>query len=123
MTREISVSLHRQVLTVFEGGKKSYSVDCLCGDKDNPTPVGHFRIERKDRKHFSAKYHRQMDYAMFFHGGVAIHMSHIVGVSSYLKAMGVDSLGSHGCVRLAESDAKKLFDETALLTPVTVVHV
>ena len=110
MAKVIKVSLSRQVLTALDGEKQIYRFDCTTGDRKSLTPTGSFSIYRKDRRHFSAKYKAQMDFAMFFKGGVAIHMSHAVGVTSYLKLAGLDYFGSHGCVRLTEADAKVLFD-------------
>lgn len=66
-----------------------------------------------------------MNYAMFFTTtGEAIHQSNFVGPESYLKAWGPDFLtkylGSHGCVRLSESDAETLFDWAPYGTPVEI---
>src|SRR5271168_4223639 len=110
MAKLISVNLNRQTVIATDVGKQVYKFDCAAGDKEHPTPVREYSVYKKDRKHFSAKYKAQMDYALFFHGGYAIHMSHVVGLTSYLKMAGVNSLGSHGCVRLSEADAKSLFD-------------
>ena len=52
--------------------------------------------------------------------GEAIHQSHLVGPLSYLKYLGVSSIGSHGCVRLAEEDASALFGWAIVGTPVWV---
>ncbi len=58
---------------------------------------------------------------MFFTAdGKAIHQSNAVGLTSVLKDLGFNQLGSHGCVRLAEENARKLFDWAPMNTPVFV---
>jgi len=45
---------------------------------------------------------------MFFTtDGKAIHQSNAVALTSILKDFGLNSLGSHGCVRLSEDNANK----------------
>lgn len=121
MAKRIEVNLNRQVLLAFNGGTQVFVFDCVSGDDAHPTPPGHWRVLRKHRFYVSHTYHVRMDYAMFFTTtGEAIHQSHVVGPLSYLKYLGVDSIGSHGCVRLAEEDAAALFAWTPMGTPVWV---
>jgi len=121
MSKRIKVNLQRQVLFAYDGSQEVFKFDCATGDQDHPTDPGQFTIFKKDRKHFSQKYKAQMDYAMFFSAdGKAIHMSHVVGPISLLKYMGVNYFGSHGCVRLAEEDAKTLFAWTPMHTVVEI---
>lgn len=121
MAKTIKVSLGRQILVAYDGTKEMFKFDCATGDEDHPTDPGRFTIFKKDRKHFSQKYKAQMDYAMFFtRDGKAIHMSHLVGPISLLKSIGLNSFGSHGCVRLSESDAAALFGWAPLQTVVFV---
>lgn len=123
MTKKIKVLLNQQKLIAYNNGQEVFTFDCVSGDKDHPTDIGVFPIFQKDRKHFSHKYKVEMDFAMFFtHDGKAIHKSHLVGPISMLKYMGMDSFGSHGCVRLSGEDAEKLFDWTPLHTLVEVVN-
>ncbi len=121
MGKRISVNLDRQILQAFDNNKLVYEFDCVSGDQDHPTDKGRFQVFRKHRKYTSKTYKVPMDYAMFFtKDGKAIHMSHVVGLSSYLKFFGIESIGSHGCVRLSEEDAKKLFDWTPMHTSVEI---
>lgn len=124
MSKNIKVNLQRQILFAYDGNKEVFKFDCATGDKDHPTEIGRFKIFKKDQKHFSQKYKAQMDYAMFFTtDGKAIHMSHAVGPISLLKYLGADYFGSHGCVRLAEEDAKALFVWAPLGAVVEIVAV
>ena len=65
-----------------------------------------------------------MNYAMFFTAdGKAIHQYHgalPVSTVRFLKSKVSDYLGSHGCVRLAEDDAKALFEWAPIGTVVEV---
>ena len=96
--KAIVVNLKRQVLDAFSHLTRAHHFDCAAGDAQHPTPPGYYAIQpgRKHEKYRSRTYDAQMDYAMFFHQGYAIHMAHMVGVTSFLKWAGVDSLGSQG---------------------------
>jgi lipoprotein-anchoring transpeptidase ErfK/SrfK len=121
MPKRIEVNRDRQVLFAFDGATQVFVFDCVSGDDDHPTPTGHWAVNAKHAKYVSHKYHRRMDYAMFFtHTGEAIHEGFFVGPLSYLKSLGVSSIGSHGCVRLAHDDAVALFNWTPIGTPVWV---
>jgi lipoprotein-anchoring transpeptidase ErfK/SrfK len=121
MAKRIYVVLDRQVLQAFDGDEMVYEFDCCTGDSDHPTTTGAFRILHKHRFYHSRKYDAQMDYAMFFtRDGKAIHQGVAVGLTSLLRYLGADSVGSHGCVRLAEEDAATMFEWTPRGTPVIV---
>jgi lipoprotein-anchoring transpeptidase ErfK/SrfK len=121
-TKKIVVKLGAQLLHAMEHNDVVAEFDCVTGDEDHPTDVGRFQIFRKEKNCYSKKYSAQMDYAMFFtEDGKAIHMGRAVGLCSYLKYFGADSIGSHGCVRLDEDDAKWLFAWAPMHTPVIVV--
>ncbi len=123
LNKKIIVDLDNQLLYAYEGKTLIYKLDCASGDEDHPTPVGTFKIYSMDEKHFSHTYKVQMDHAMFFHKGYAIHQSHAVGAVSLLKYAGFNSFGSHGCVRLSESDAIKIFEWSLKGTPVVIKKV
>lgn len=120
MAKRIVVDLTRQVLLAYDGDKLVYQFDCATGDRENPTPPGRFQISRKHRFYTSHTYHVPMNYAMFFNQGIAIHQAYLVMTVSYLKFAGLDSFGSHGCVRLSEHHARILFDWTPINTSVEV---
>jgi hypothetical protein len=121
--RQIIVDLDDQNLYAYDGIKKIHEFHCASGDKKHPTAVkpSLHHIFRKHQKYRSRTYNAQMDYAMFFtNDGKAIHQSNAVSVTSFLKVVGIESLGSHGCVRLSEDDAKILFNWSPMNTPVFV---
>ncbi|MCB0654686.1 MAG: L,D-transpeptidase [Saprospiraceae bacterium] len=123
----IYVDLSHQILYAYEGNKLFRKYDCVTGDKSHKTTVGTHRIGRKHRIYRSRQYDAQMNFAMFFHRGEAIHESHLVGPMSYaritLRSIGlgdVDPFGSHGCVRLESSNARELFNWTPIRTKVVI---
>jgi len=123
MGKQIIIDMDDQNLHAYEGIKKIYSFNCATGDSEHPTatkPSLH-HIFRRHEKYRSRSYNAQMDFAMFFtYDGKAIHQSNAVTVTSYLKVLGIDALGSHGCVRLSEADARLLFHWTPMNTPVFI---
>jgi lipoprotein-anchoring transpeptidase ErfK/SrfK len=122
--KRIAVDLSSQTLKAYEGADVMFSFDCVTGSKDHPTDPGHFRILHKSPNHVSQAYGVPMHWAMFFTtDGKAIHQYHgmvPLSVVRTLKEHVTDYLGSHGCVRLVESDAKALFEWADYATAVHV---
>jgi lipoprotein-anchoring transpeptidase ErfK/SrfK len=122
--KRIVVNLNAQTLRAFDGAKEVFSFDCVTGSKDHPTDPGTYHVLRKDAKHFSQKYKVPMHYALFFsRDGKAIHQYHGLVPLTVVRAMKEyvsDYLGSHGCVRLVEEDARAMFEWAALGTKVHV---
>ena len=107
----------------FNGPKLIFEFYCASGDRVHPTATwpSLYKIFRKHEVYRSRTYNAQMDYAMFFTSdGKAIHQSNVVGLTSVLKDIGLNQLGSHGCVRLSEENAKKLFSWAPMGTPIFV---
>lgn len=100
---EARIDLSSQRMSVYVNGKRAYVWKVSTAKPGYRTPVGKFRPKRMKRKHFSNKYNNApMPNSIFFLGGYAIHGTNAVG-----------SLGrpvSHGCVRLAPGNARKLFN-------------
>lgn len=109
--KRIVVSLKEQYLEAYEDGRRIYRFPCMTGAEDHPTDPGVYKIFRKHEKYRSRAYDADMNYAMFFsQDGKAIHQYHgPFTLTRFMKGMS-DWFGSHGCVRLEESDARKLFD-------------
>lgn len=119
--KRIEVSLRDQYLEAYEGERRVYRFPCMTGASDHPTTPGTFKIGRRLREHRSRKYDADMDFALFFSDdGKAIHQYHGPFTTvRFMKGMS-DWFGSHGCVRLEESDARTLFDWAV---PGTSVHI
>jgi lipoprotein-anchoring transpeptidase ErfK/SrfK len=120
-TKKIIVNLDKQILIVCQTGETILEFGCVSGDEDHATPTGKFTVLRKVNPCFSNEYKVEMDHALFFtNRGHAIHQSHAVGPLSFLKAVGFDSIGSHGCVRLSEEDATWLFKWAEVGVPIHI---
>ena len=123
MAKSILVDLRTQTVVANDGTAIFHTCDCVSGDSDHPTPRGHFTIERKHHPYVSHTYRVPMNYALFFtNSGVALHQYHGPAPWWLLRAARAvtKAVGSHGCVRLEEEDARKLFDWATLGTVVEV---
>lgn len=123
MAQEIVVDLTEQSVTASDSGRLFHKCECVTGDDSHLTPKGRFKINRKQNPYTSHTYHVPMNYAMFFtNTGVALHQYHGPAPWWMLRAgrAMTNAVGSHGCVRLQEDDAKKLYGWAAIGTPVIV---
>lgn len=101
-TLHIDVDLTRQVMTVSAEGDVLHSWQVSSGRQGHLTPTGTFTPTWMARSWFSKQYdNAPMPHAIFFHKGVAIHGSWAT------RSLGRPA--SHGCVRLAPKNARKLF--------------
>ncbi len=98
-----SINLSTQRLTVTEYGNVKYSWPISSGRSGYRTPTGTYRPKWMSRMHYSKKYNNSpMPHSVFFHRGYAIHATY---ATSRLGAP-----ASHGCIRLAPSNARKFFN-------------
>ncbi|MDC7338402.1 L,D-transpeptidase family protein [Streptomyces lydicus] len=110
--RTVCADLNRQLLWVQQGGAVIFDpVTIRSGQPTMETRTGTYRIYRRSRNHTSNLYHTPMPFAQFFDRGEALH-----GVYEDIYA----GAGSHGCINLTWSDARRLWD---LLKKGDVVHV
>lgn len=100
VTLKAEVDLTNQTMVVFEHGVETYRWNISSGvSRRYPTPVGTFTPYRMHRMWHSRQwYGAPMPYAVFIHGGVAVHGTTYTG---YLGRP-----ASKGCIRLATSNAK-----------------
>ena len=98
----VTVDKSAQRLTVVVDGADRYQWPVSTGRWGYSTPNGSYRPQRLERKWFSRKYDMSpMPYSIFFNDGYAIHGSYEV------SRLGRPA--SHGCIRLAPSNAAVLF--------------
>ena len=121
--KTIKVYLANQILEAYDGSERVFRFECVTGDADHPTIPGKFIIDRQYKTYRSHQYKVQMNYAMFFSHGKAIHQYHGFLPLPLVRASKsvTDLVGSHGCVRLSEADARALFDWTPRFTEVHVL--
>ncbi len=69
------------------------------------TPVGEYEVGLKSRNHFSTLGEVYMPYSVQFYANFFIH-----GIPYHKNGVRVSSSYSGGCIRLADADAKKVYD-------------
>lgn len=111
----IKVYLDQQIVEAFEGSEMVFRFECVTGESAK-TDRGTFIIMEKFRIYRSQTYNVQMNYAMFFtadrKGFHQYHGPMPISLLRHAKRHITDYVGSKGCVRLREADAKALFEWT-----------
>ena len=98
----VVVDIPMQTMHVRVDGVTKYRWDVSTGRAGYATPAGRYQPISMHKRWYSRKYdNAPMPYAIFFHGGYAIH-----GTTD-LKRLG--RTASHGCVRLHPDNAATLF--------------
>jgi len=99
----VTVDKSQQRMSVAVDGMVRYDWPVSTGRAGYGTPSGVYRPQYLARRWFSRKYYNSpMPYAIFFHGGFAIHGSYEISR--------LGGPASHGCVRLHPSNAATLFE-------------
>ncbi|MBP0439692.1 L,D-transpeptidase [Tianweitania sediminis] len=97
------VDIGKQTMTVTQQGKLLYTWPVSTARPGFATPSGSWRPYRIHTMWKSRKYDdAPMPYAVFYHQGWAVH-----GTSAVHR---LGQPASHGCVRLATSNAKTFYD-------------
>ncbi len=97
-----SIDISTQRMQVTVNGEPTYTWRVSTGTRRYRTPTGTFHPYRMHRRWYSRKYHgAPMPYAIFFHGGYAVHGTGAIGR--------LGRPASHGCVRLHPANAARLF--------------
>ena len=101
-----TVSLSRQIVVVNAVDKaglaRTFMWKVSTGKGGYRTPTGSWKPTWLSRDHWSKKYDAPMPFAVFFHGGYAIHATDAVAR--------LGQPASHGCVRLAPDNAALFFE-------------
>ncbi len=102
---QIVVSLPRQKVTIYRGGKQIASARVSTGKNGHRTPPGVFSIIQKNRTHFSNIYdNAPMPFMQrITWSGLALHAGNVSR-----------PYASHGCIRMPYGFAKKLFRRTRM---------
>ncbi|MDP5339322.1 MAG: L,D-transpeptidase [Nodularia sp. (in: cyanobacteria)] len=113
--RRIEISLSQQRLRAWEGKKLVYSFRVSTGKRSTPTPTGSYRIASKHRvNRMRGRGYNIPDvpYAMYYHGGYAIHGAY------WHNNFGTPV--SHGCTNLPVPQARQLYNWASTGTLVVV---
>ncbi len=109
--RHVEVLLDRQLALLVTGGAVFRVLHVSTGGKGYETPIGSYRIFRKEERSWSVPFSVWLPWASYFVGGVAFHEYPDVPVVA----------ASHGCVRVPAGDAELLYEFAPLDTPVHVL--
>jgi len=108
--RRVEVLLDRQLALLIEDDRVRRAVHISSGAYGR-TPVGSFRVYRKETMSWSVPFSVWMPWASYFVGGIAFHQ--YSSVPAYPA--------SHGCIRVNRFDAPGLFAFAGYGTPVRVL--
>ncbi|MDB5592669.1 L,D-transpeptidase [Enterovirga sp.] len=96
------ISNSRQVMQVYVDNRLAFTWPVSTARRGYVTPPGRYRVQRMHQMWHSRTYNMApMPYSLFFHGGYAIHGTSAVGL--------LGRPASHGCIRLATGNARRLF--------------
>jgi hypothetical protein len=110
--------LSKMTLGVYAKGELVEEVPILTKGRDGSwweTPAGLYKVEGKEKNHFSSFGRVNMPWSMPFQGNFFIH-----GWPYYPDGTPVDSRYSGGCIRVSTEDAKKVYDLVKVGTPILV---
>jgi len=117
----LDVDISDQVMAVYQDAKIQNVYEVSTGQIGMPTPLGKFKITKKEINHWSTTYGLYMPFALKFLPGYYIHELPY-WPSGYRE--GTNHLGtrvSHGCIRLGIGPAKTVFDFAEIGTAL-VIH-
>lgn len=116
----IDANLSDMRLVVYQRGEVALQVPILAKGKAGSwweTPAGIYKIETKEKSHFSSFGHVYQPYSLDFQGNFFIH-----GWPYYENGTPVSSSYSGGCIRLSTDNAQKVFDLASIGMPVVVYN-
>ncbi|MBP9816524.1 MAG: L,D-transpeptidase family protein [Candidatus Pacebacteria bacterium] len=114
----VEADLSTMTLNVYKAGELALTVPIKTKGREGSwweTPAGLYSIQTKEDSHFSSFGRVYQPYSMAFQGNFFIH-----GWPYYPGGEPVASTYSGGCIRLADEDAKRVFDMVDVGTPVLV---
>jgi hypothetical protein len=117
----LEVDLRRLTVTLFRAGRRVFEAPAGVGRRSWPTPTGHFYIRNK-----------LTDFASPFYGPLAFGTSArsrvltdwpgggFIGIHGTSQPQLLPGRVSHGCIRLRNSDIRRLAELMPVGTPVTI---
>jgi len=114
----IEANLSDMKLKVYEKGVFVNEFAILSKGKEGSwweTPAGLYKVQGKEKEHFSSFGRVYQPWSMAFQGNFFIH-----GWPYYPGGRAVESTYSGGCIRLATEDAEKIYNLVEIGTPVLV---
>lgn len=110
LARRMEVTRWKGVLLLIQNNEVQRVVHVSTG-AGGRTPRGSFGIYRKERMSWSRPFSVWLPWASYFTGGYAFHQyPHVPGYPA-----------SHGCIRVASPEARRVYEFASFGTPVSVV--
>ena len=106
--KEIIANLDEMKVHLVNNGKILDSFDIVSVGKPGSfyeTPTGEYKIENKEKSHFSNLGKVHMPFSMQFFGNFFIH-----GIPYHTDGTRVSSFYSGGCIRMQDQDAEKIYN-------------
>jgi hypothetical protein len=97
-SRGFEIHIPQQVLLLVSNRRVQRAIHVSTG-AGGATPLGHFRVYRRERMSWSVPFHVWMPLAQYFSGGYALH--EFAAVPAYPA--------SHGCVRVPDSESRAVW--------------
>ena len=116
----LDANLSDMQLIVYVEGELKLQVPIVAKGKVGSwweTPAGIYKIETKEKTHFSSFGQVAMPYSLDFQGNFFIH-----GWPTYADGTPVSSSYSGGCIRLSTEDAAKVYELSTVGMPVIVYN-
>jgi serine-type D-Ala-D-Ala endopeptidase (penicillin-binding protein 7) len=116
----IEVNLEKMKLSLYKKGQIISVFDIQSKGRPGSwweTPIGIYKIESKIKNHFSSIGHVYQPWSLQFQGNFFIH-----GWPYYEGGLETSSQFTGGCVKLKTDDAKNLYNEVVVGTPVIVFN-
>ena len=115
-SKKIVIDLSTQTATAYENGSEVFSGRISSGTAKRPTPTGNFRVLEKDKRHVSTSWPKP-------NGGAKMH--YMLRLTNYGIAMHLGYVpnypASHGCVRMENGFAQRMYQWARVGTRVKVV--
>jgi len=114
----IEADLSSMKVLVYKGGTLHLEVPIVTKGRPGSwweTPAGLYKIESKEKEHFSGMGHVWMPWSMKFQGNFYIH-----GRTYYPDGTLTSNAYTGGCIRLSTEDARKVYEAIQVDTPILV---
>jgi hypothetical protein len=114
----VEADLSAMILRVYTGGAMTLEVPIVTKGREGSwweTPAGLYKINSKEKTHFSGMGHVWMPWSMNFQGNFYIH-----GRTYYPNGTLTSNQYTGGCIRLSTEDAEKVFNSIETGTPLLV---
>lgn len=120
----IFIDIANQKTHIYKGKSDNWNLDrtfsCSTGLDSEPTPCGAFSVKEKGEWFFSDKFKQGGKYWTQIDGDILFHSMPYAKDKTTIVDTTLNKKSSHGCIRLALSDAKWIYDNIPRDTKIIV---